>query len=253
MSALKLRLICLAVITCSVTLMSGCQPVPLSSNPISKKDQRPVEPLYKKPLDGKTVHDGRKPKSGFKIADPSAKSKPKSQSKQPKKGEPVDVSQQLADASDKAASAQSLAQSAQTKDDWNLVFDRWKRALKILKTAPQQTKAVKQKIAEYNRGLVQATRDAEVSLNPSLAPVDPTGSRAIKTLIGIQDNPDKPNPKTKAPADKSAAPADKAAQDKAPQNEDAAGSAASTNSPTVPSAAPKPEAAPSTPESNPEN
>jgi hypothetical protein len=89
----------------------------------------------------------------------------------------------------------SLAQSAQTKDDWNLVFAQWKRAIKLLQAAPQQTPTIKQRIAEYNRGLLQATREAKISLNPRLAPVDPTGNQAIKTLIGIQGGDSETDPK----------------------------------------------------------
>jgi hypothetical protein len=179
MSAPKLLLtICLSGL-CGAALV-GCQPVPLSGSS-TQREQRPVKPLYPGNVAG-TVHDGRK-KTGFQVVTPNAKPT-KTAGTQAVPGAPVDVSQQLADAADKAASAESLAQFAQTKDDWNVVFDRWKRAIAILKTAPSQTPVVKQKLAEYNNGLEQATRDANVSMNPSLAPVDPTGSRATKALIG---------------------------------------------------------------------
>jgi hypothetical protein len=179
MSAPKLLLtICLSSL-CGVAL-AGCQPVPLSGSS-TQQEQRPVKPLYPGNVTG-TVHDGRK-KTGFQVATPNAKPT-KTATTKAVPGAPVDVSQQLADAADKAGSAQSLAQFAQTKDDWNVVFDRWKRAIAILKSAPSQTPAIKQKLAEYNNGLEQATRDANISMNPSLAPVDPTGSRATKALIG---------------------------------------------------------------------
>jgi hypothetical protein len=179
MSAPKLLLtICLSSL-CGAALV-GCQPVPLSGSS-TQREQRPVKPLYPGNVTG-TVHDGRK-KTGFQVVTPNAKPT-KTAGTKAVPGAPVDVSPQLADAADKAASAESLAQFAQTKDDWNVVFDRWKRAIAILKSAPSQTPVVKQKLAEYNNGLEQATRDANVSMNPSLAPVDPKGSRATKALIG---------------------------------------------------------------------
>ncbi len=176
--------ICL-ISLCSVAGLVGCQPVPLGGSS-APREQRPVKPLYDRPMEG-TIQDGRK-KTGFQVVAPNTKPTKTAASKATP-GKPVDVSQQLADAADKAASAQSLAQFAQTKDDWNVVFDRWKRAIAILKSAPSQTPAIKQKIAAYNKGLSQATREAQVSLNPSLAPVDPTGSRATKALIVGGDEP----------------------------------------------------------------
>jgi hypothetical protein len=170
----------------AIGLVAGCQPVPLGGN-TSQQTPRPVKPLYPEGT-MTTVVQGRKPKGAFELMTPGTKSaaKPgaKPGTKPAKGGAAADVSQQLADAADKAASAESLAQFAQTKDDWNQVFDRWKRAIGILKGAPSQTAAIKQKIAMYNDGLTQATRAAEISLNPSLAPVDPAGSRATKVLIG---------------------------------------------------------------------
>ncbi len=172
--------------------LTGCQPVPLSSSS-QQQSPRPVEPLYKESANSVRP----RPQDGFQVASTQTNSQKQSGKTDQKNN--VDVAQLLADAADKAASAKSLAQSAQTKDDWNLVFDRWKRAIKILRSAPTATATVKQKITEYNSGLVQATRDAKVSLNPSLAPVDPTGNEAIKTLIGIQGDDPKADPKENAP------------------------------------------------------
>jgi hypothetical protein len=167
--------------------LAACQPVPLGGN-ASQQTPRPVKPLYPPGKMTTVVQDNRKPKGAFELVTPGAKPTAKPGAKPGAKpatgGAVVDVSQQLADAADKAASAESLAQFAQTKDDWNQVFDRWKRAIGILKGAPSQTPAIKQKIAAYNNGLEQATRAAEISMNPSLAPVDPRGSRATKALIG---------------------------------------------------------------------
>jgi hypothetical protein len=189
----------------SAAFLAGCQPVPISGS-ATKPSPRPVKPLYDRPVTG-TIQDGRK-KTGFQVATPDSKptgTKPTGTKPgtKPAPGAPVDVSQQLLDAADKAASAESLAQFAQTKDDWNQVFDRWKRAIQILKTAPSQTPAIKQKLAEYNSGLAQATRDAQISMNPSLAPVDPIGSRATKTFVGGQAaDPKAADPKTAKPTDK---------------------------------------------------
>jgi hypothetical protein len=167
--------------------LAACQPVPLGGN-TSQQTPRPVKPLYPPGKMTTVVQDNRKPKGAFELVTPGAKPAAKPGAKPGAKpatgGAVVDVSQQLADAADKAASAESLAQFAQTKDDWNQVLDRWKRAIGILKGAPSQTPAIKQKIAAYNNGLEQATRAAEISMNPSLAPVDPKGSQATKALIG---------------------------------------------------------------------
>jgi hypothetical protein len=219
-----LQIICL-ISLCSVAGLAGCQPVPLGGSS-APREQRPVKPLYDRPVEG-TIQDGRK-QTGFQVVAPNAKPTKAAASKAAP-GKPVDVSQQLADAADKAASAQSLAQFAQTQDDWNGVFDRWKRAIAILKSAPSQTPAIKQKIAAYNNGLSQATREAQVSMNPSLAPVDPTGSRATKSLIGGGGDPvakptESPKPDGK-PGDKPA---------------DAAANPTPTASPT-PAASPKPQ------------
>jgi hypothetical protein len=170
----------------TIGMVAGCQPVPLGGN-TSQQTPRPVKPLYPPGTMTTVVQDNRKPKGAFELVTPGAKPTAKPGAKpgaKPAGGAAVDVSRQLADAADKAASAESLAQFAQTKDDWNQVFDRWKRAIAILKGAPSQTPAVKQQIAAYNAGLTEATRAAEISMNPSLAPVDPKGSRATRALIG---------------------------------------------------------------------
>jgi hypothetical protein len=170
-------------------LLLGCQPVPIGGKAGFADKPSPPPPLIKGPIEGK-INDGRKPK-GFEVNDPTAKQPAKSKSNSPTPKTPVgaDVSQQLADAADKAVSAQSLAQSAQTQDDWNVVFDRWKKAIAILKAAPNQSPAVKQKIVEYNNGLNTATRLAAVSLDPSLAPVDPLGGKNSQVFIGGGEKP----------------------------------------------------------------
>jgi hypothetical protein len=180
----------------------GCQPVPIGSQAeFDNKPKPSPSPLVKGPITGK-IHDGRKPK-GFAVNDPTAKQPATAKSNPGGKKSPAgaDVSQQLADAADKAESAKSLAQSAQTQDDWNLVFDRWKKAIAILKAAPNQSSAVKQKLAEYNSGLNEATRLAAVSLDPSLAPVDPLGGKNSQVFIGGTE-PEKKDGKDKgAPKD----------------------------------------------------
>jgi hypothetical protein len=104
----------------------------------------------------------------------------------------------LADAEDKAESALSMQQSAQTKEDWNLVFDRWKLAIQIAKSIPGKNSQVQQKVAEFQNGLEQATQDAKISLNPSLAPVDPIGSKA-RGVIGTFGNDEKNDKKPANP------------------------------------------------------
>jgi hypothetical protein len=207
-----LQVLLLPLCFAGIVGLTGCQPVPLAGDSSQKPKQPPVKPLYPGNITG-TVHDGKQPKGSFEIVSPGGKTSgktPKPTAKagsKPSPGATIDVSQQLADAADKAASAESLAQFAQTQDDWNGVFDRWKKAIAILKSAPQ-TPAIQQKLAAYNSGLSQATQAAQLSMNPSLAPVDPTGSRATKALVGGGGGPEPTPSAAPKPGDK---PSDKPA------------------------------------------
>lgn len=65
---------------------------------------------------------------------------------------------------DKAASADSITKTAQSEEDWNLVADQWLQAIDLMKrvppTHPNQALA-KQKVAEYERQLIFAKRQAQ--------------------------------------------------------------------------------------------
>jgi hypothetical protein len=80
------------------------------------------------------------------------------------------MAQRLQRAEDKAVSAANLQQSAQTQEDWKLVFDRWRLAIQTLKGIPNKSPAVQQKLAQYQSALAEATRQAQIGLNPSTAP-----------------------------------------------------------------------------------
>ncbi len=184
-------------------LLTACQPVPSSSNGGSTAAVRPVKPLPWKTT-GTVQSTQSQAVPGFKVADPSAPT-PKPSGKPT--GKPATspstqpdnaaIAAKLAEAEDKAASALSMQQSAQTKEDWNLVFDRWKLAINMLKAIPGKNPAVQQKIAQFQSGLVTATQEARISLDPSLAPVDSVGANA-KGVIGVPGDPKeaKPTPST---------------------------------------------------------
>jgi hypothetical protein len=107
-------------------------------------------------------------RSGFKVADTKTTTKPSSKPKpgsKPAAANDPAILQRLEEAADKAASAASLQSNAQTKDDWNLVFDRWKKAIALLSGLPQKTAPVQKKLAEYQANLATATREAQSSLN----------------------------------------------------------------------------------------
>jgi hypothetical protein len=192
-------------------LLTACQPVPLSSNNSRSEPLRPVKPLPWKTAG--TVQSNQNPTTpGFKVADTSAPTpkpggaKPAGKPATPATTPPdnVAIATKLAEAEDKAASALSMQQSAQTQEDWNLVFDRWKLAINMLKAIPGKNPAVQQKIAQFQSGLVTATQQARISLDPSLAPVDSVGANA-KGVIGVPGEV-KPTPSTK-PTNPTAAPA----------------------------------------------
>jgi hypothetical protein len=180
---------------CSLLLLVGCAAVPAGNNGGQAEKPRPVKPLPWK-QQAEVVPDKNQPTKGFKVADtaaPKPKATPKSSKAAASKVDNAAIAAKITEADDKASSARSMAQSAQTKDDWNLVFAQWKRAIQMLKDIPTQTAPVKQKLAEYQDGLEAATQAAKISLDPSLAPVDEVGARA-KDVIGFPAEKKSPSP-----------------------------------------------------------
>jgi hypothetical protein len=150
-------------------LLCSCAAVPIANGGGQAEKPRPVKPL---PWKGRaeTVPDKTKQPQGFKVAETNTPSKTATPTKPTRGTTPnVDnaaIAAKITAADDKASSARSMAQSAQTKDDWNLVFAQWKRAIQILKDIPTKTAPVQQKLAEYQDGLEQATQAAKSALTP---------------------------------------------------------------------------------------
>jgi hypothetical protein len=172
-------------------LLASCQAVPLPSASSNKPSPRPIPPVMpNKPV---RVPENLNVRSGFKVADtkaptkPSSKPKPGSKPAAPVANDPA-ILQRLEEAADKAASATSLQSNAQTKDDWNLVFDRWKKAIALLSGLPQKPANVQKKLAEYQANLATATREAQSSLNRPVSnqpiPVGSSGGRPVIVTSG---------------------------------------------------------------------
>jgi hypothetical protein len=181
-------------------LLASCQAVPLPSASSNKPSPRPIPPVMpNKPV---RVPEKLNVRSGFKVADtkttakPSPTGKPKPGSKPAAANDPA-VLQRLEEAADKAASAASLQSNAQTKDDWNLVFDRWKKAIALLSGLPQKPANVQKKLAEYQANLAAATREAQSSLNRPVSnqpiPVGSSGGRPVIVTSG-EAKPDEAKP-----------------------------------------------------------
>jgi hypothetical protein len=190
-------------------LLASCQAVPLPSASSNKPSPRPIPPVMpNKPV---RVPETLNVRSGFNVADtkttvkpsPTGKQKPSSKPAAPEANDPA-ILQRLGEAEDKATSALSLQSNAQTKDDWNLVFDRWKKAIALLSGLPQKPVNVQKKLAEYQANLTTATREAQSSLSRSVSsqpiPVGNSGGRpAIVTSGESKPGDAKPNEAGKPP------------------------------------------------------
>ncbi|MGI0493361.1 retroviral-like aspartic protease family protein [Alkalinema pantanalense CENA528] len=104
---------------------------------------------------------------------------------------------------DKAESADSISQSAQSPEDWNLVIDRWKSAIQLLKQTPKgdpNYKEVDRRLAIFQAGLSRAeqklarsqgrnTSERYVAVDPRISddgePVSlaPAGNRVYRVAI----------------------------------------------------------------------
>jgi hypothetical protein len=184
-----------------VLILASCQAVPLPSASSNKPSPRPIPPVMpNKPV---RVPETLNVRSGFKVADtkttakPSPTGKPGTKPAAPDANDPA-ILQRLGEAEDKAASALSLQSNAQTKDDWNLVFDRWKKAIALLSGLPQKPANVQKKLAEYQANLAAATREAQSSLNRPVSnqpiPVGNSGGRSgIVTAGEVKPGDAKPD------------------------------------------------------------
>jgi hypothetical protein len=78
------------------------------------------------------------------------------------------------DALDTAMSAATITQSAQSRDDWNLVVNRWETAINLLKAVPKSSPNyanAQKKIAEYQRNLTYAQKQANSTSKPTKAAI----------------------------------------------------------------------------------
>lgn len=97
-------------------------------------------------------------------------------------------SDRFAQAINTGMGAAILTQSAVSGLDWNLVASRWQKAIALLKSLPTShpKKALaQQKIAEYQRGLTYAERQAvsNSKLNPSPNTITPVSLASRKTNL----------------------------------------------------------------------
>lgn len=138
-----------------IGLLIGCSPLP--TRIVRYTPPRPVDP---------TPYE----KKGFVSGIPADRLPPKAEINIPrtvvaKPGQKLseqDLETLLSQAEDKAVSAQNLAGSAQSKDDWNLVIERWKLAIDILKPAAQLPR-VRQSLTGYQRNLSKAQVQAKTN------------------------------------------------------------------------------------------
>lgn len=136
-------------------LLIGCNPLPTRITQYTPP--RPVDPTpyEKKGFVSEKTADRLPPKSEIKV----------SRTVVAKPGEKLsegDLNTLLSQAEDKAVSARNLAGSAQSKDDWNLVIERWKLAIDILKPAAQLPR-VRKSLTEYERNLSEAQTQAKTN------------------------------------------------------------------------------------------
>lgn len=136
-------------------LLIGCDPLP--TRIVQYVQQRPVDPT---PYEKKGYVTGLLP----------SQTAPKSEIKVPrtvvaKPGQKLsedDLNTLLSQAEDKAVSASNLARSAQSKEDWNLVIERWKLAIEILKPVSQLPR-VRKSFTEYERNVSEAQLQAKTN------------------------------------------------------------------------------------------
>jgi hypothetical protein len=180
-------------------LLAACQPVPDSRSGTDEKP-RPIKPLPAETMTVTVIEPDRP--GGFKVAKVGEKptTKPSGPATQPAAGKSVpslstaELQEKFQEAEDKAMSAASLQNSAQSKDDWNLVFERWKKAIVLITPIAGQSPQLKQRLAEYQRNLSVATQEAQESLNPKAKPVQESGGKPMIVKTG-----EDPQPPGKAP------------------------------------------------------
>jgi hypothetical protein len=198
-----------------VALLAACQPVPIGQFGSSEKP-RPIKPLPAETMTT-TVVEPELPGGGFKVAKVGEKpaAKPKAPTNKPAaeqaaKLSTAELQEKFQEAEDKATSAANLQQSAQSKDDWNLVFERWKKAIALITPIASQSPQLKQRLAEYQHNLSVASQEAQANLNPKAKPVQESGGKPMIVRIGEDPAAQPPAAKDPAPpnsAEKSGNPA----------------------------------------------
>jgi hypothetical protein len=196
-------------------LLAACQPVPSGQSRTDDKP-RPIKPLPAETMTVK-VAEPEPIGGGFKVAKVGEKptAKPSAPAAKPAgqapKLSPAELQEKFQEAEDKAMSAASLQNSAQSKDDWNLVFERWKKAIALITPIAGQSPQLKQRLAEYQRNLSVATQEAQESLNPKAKPVQESGGKPMIVRTGEDPQPPGKAPEAGKAAGTPANPADKAA------------------------------------------
>jgi hypothetical protein len=93
---------------------------------------------------------------------------------------------------DTGMSAAIAAQTAVSQDDWNLVASRWQRAIAQLETVPASDanySRVQQKIAEYQRNLAIAQRQAQAPVAAANSPVPTSNSTPVAASTPAAESP----------------------------------------------------------------
>lgn len=168
-----------------LTVITACTPIP--ERLASRQPPRPVAPL--------PVETMRPKAPPSPIASVSAAKSAKGAAAKPAALSANEVKVRLQQAEDKAMSAASLQQSAQTKEDWSLVINQWRQAIKILTQIPAnspQKAIVQQQLADYQSKLAQAQRSAS---SPSSAiPVQTAPRKDGVPMIIIPGGDPSPSP-----------------------------------------------------------
>jgi hypothetical protein len=89
----------------------------------------------------------------------------------------VNAEELLQEAADLASSASNLSQTAQSGDDWNLIVDRWQRAINLIAPIPEsdgQYATAQQRLATYRSSLALAQQQASARATVADTPLPST-------------------------------------------------------------------------------
>lgn len=176
-----------------ISLLSACKPLPTSA-PVASESSRPVDPL--------PVETLRRPTESSPRPSIAPTAKPSTRSTSAGARSASEVTALLQQAEDKAVSAVNLSQSAQSKEDWNLVIDRWQRAIAVLKplvVSGSQKAIVQQRLATYQNRLADAQQQAKANPRQIVTGGGNPNSKGIPLIAGPRSEEGK-DAKTASPS-----------------------------------------------------